>query len=357
MVVLGALLALAAGTAGDVPSLVERIDAARPFADGTRAKSVPSTTTPPPTTTTSTPAPLAWTLYAGGDVLMDRSEPAGRDPFVKLVPALAEADVALVNVEMVIAEGGAAEDGKEFVFRAPPSAATTLASSGVDVANLGNNHSRDFGPDALEEMIGLLRGAGVQTVGAGTDAAGALAPAVFRLGTDAAPVSVAILGASANVPAGWMAGAQPGIATTRGDALIEAVVAARREHDVVIVTVHWGDENAPCPNDAQVTIGDALIAAGASAVIGHHPHVLQPIVERGGGLIAYSLGNFAWHSRSGPQGDTGLLELRFLGADLDGFTFHPHVLDANGDPEPAGLEPTGRIEAAISPNCDLVLAT
>ncbi|MBI2168477.1 MAG: CapA family protein, partial [Actinobacteria bacterium] len=75
---------------------------------------------------------------------MDRSESAKRDPFASLVPPLSEADLALVNVEMAITDGGAAQAGKEFTFRAPPSAAETMAAAGVDVGNLGNNHARDF---------------------------------------------------------------------------------------------------------------------------------------------------------------------------------------------------------------------
>lgn len=348
---LAALLGLAAGTSGDVPALVERFRPGEAFAAGSTTSSSTTTTGPEPTTTTSPPPPV-WALYAGGDVLMDRSEPAGRDPFAKLVPELLDADLALVNVEMAIADVGAPQGGKEFTFRSPPSAVETIAAAGVDVATLGNNHALDFGRDALLQTASLLDGAGVKPVGAGATADAAFAPATFTVGgRRAAEVSVAVLGASHNVPGGWAAGAVPGIATTRGDRLVEAVRAAAAEHDVVVVTVHWGTERAPCPNADQIRIGDALVDAGADAVIGHHPHVLQPVVERGGGLIAYSLGNFVWHPRSGPQGETGVLEIRFVGDALDGFTFHPHALDANGDPEPASSAATDRIEAAVADHC------
>ena len=116
--------------------------------------------------------------------------------------------------------------------------------------------------------------------------------------------------------------------------------------------LHWGAERAPCPNADQLAIGDALAEAGAKAVIGAHPHVLQPIVERGGALIAYSLGNFVWHPRSGPQADTGVLEVRFIDDEVDGFSFYPHVLDANGDPAPASAEAADRIDAAVSDRCE-----
>lgn len=356
--VLVVLLGLAAGMSGDVPSFAQRFDPDAELGAGVPATptSAPPGTTPRVITSTTAPEPLEWTLYAGGDVLMDRSEPAGRNPFAHLVPPLAEADLAVVNVEMSVADAGAAQAGKEFTFQAPSSAATTISDAGIDVVSLGNNHSLDFGRDALLEGITHLRDNGVPAVGAGPTVEAAYAPAVIEVGGDGQrSVSVAIIAASAVVPGGWEVGAEPGLATTRGPALAQAVEAADAEHDVVIVFLHWGQENASCPSDDQITTGDSLVEAGADAVLGAHPHVLQPIVERGGALVAFSLGNFVWHSRTGPQGETGVLELRFLDAELDGFTFHPHTLDENGDPEPAGAEATTRIEAAVADHCGLAL--
>lgn len=352
------LIALGSGTGGDVASLAQRFDPDTVFAegDGAEENAEPATTTsaaaaaPSSTTTTSAPPPPEWTLYAGGDVLMDRSEAAGRDPFSLLAPSLAEADISVVNVEMAVAEGGEPDD-KEFTFRAPPAAAVTMSEAGIDVGNLGNNHALDFGRDALLETIAHLREAGVSPVGAGATPEEAFEPALFDVGTGPEQVSVAVVGASDVVPEGWEVGSRPGIATTRQRKLVEAVEEAARRYDVVIVIVHWGVERAECPTSAQLDLGDALVDVGAAAVIGHHPHVLQPIVERGGTPIAYSLGNFVWHPRPSPQNETGILELRFRGKEYEGFTFHPHVLDENGDPIPAVSHEVERIEAAIEREC------
>jgi poly-gamma-glutamate synthesis protein (capsule biosynthesis protein) len=117
---------------------------------------------------------------------------------------------------------------------------------------------------------------------------------------------------------------------------------------VVIVVVHWGTEGAPCPEPALVALGNALRAAGATAVIGSHPHVLQPITRDATGVIAYSLGNFAFHYRSGPTGDTAVLDLTFDGAHLAAVDTHPHVLSA-GPPRPADATNAARIRAAFDP--------
>lgn len=323
--------------AGEQPPLVTATPSPRP-----------QTATPTPTpTATPTPVP-SWRLFVGGDVLMDLSEAAGFDPFARLRPPLAAADLALVNVEMAIATGGSPEP-KSFVFRAPPSAADTMAAAGVDVGNLGNNHALDFGVSALDETIANLRRAGVAPVGAGDDANEAYAPASFEI----KGVRVGVIGASRVFPRpGWAARGGPGLASAYDEArLLAAVRSAKAAHDVVIVLVHWGEELAPCPNEDQRRLGAALIDAGASLVLGSHPHVLQPVVRHGEGLIAYSLGNFVWHPRTGPAGETGVLEARFEGPRLRGYAFHPHLLDERGAPAPADPAAAARIEGAVRRPC------
>ena len=237
-----------------------------------------------------------WTLLAGGDVLMDRTEPAGIDPFEFIEPSLASADVAVVNAEMAISDRGSAID-KEFVFRAPPPAAERIAAAGIDVASLANNHARDYGPDALLDTVALLETAGVVALGAGADDAAAYGYRVLHAGN----VRVAFVATSMVVPWTFPAGPdRPGIASARPtDRTLESVRAAARAADVVIVVVHWGVERQTCPVAEQRDVAREFLDAGAEVVIGHHPHVLQPVEFDGGKLVAYSLGNFVWHPRPG----------------------------------------------------------
>ncbi|MGH3370291.1 MAG: CapA family protein, partial [Nocardioidaceae bacterium] len=308
-----------------------------------------TTTLPAPPVLTVGPAAGAseWSLLAVGDVLMDDTEAAGVDPFAAVAPPLASAALAVANAEMAIAAGGVAVD-KTYTFRAPPSAATRLAAAGIDIANLANNHSLDFGVDALLETIGHLRSNGVATVGAGRNADEAFAPALATVGG----VRVAVLGTSRVVPRrGWAAGDGPGIASAFLERrLLAAVRAARAGADVVIVAVHWGLEGHACPEPDQERLGAALLDAGASVVLGSHPHVLQPIVADGRSVLAHSLGNFVFHRRQGAMGESGVLEVRFAGAQVVGHRLHPHVLD-HGPPRPAGPESAARIAAAIANSC------
>lgn len=351
---------LAACTSGPSESLTARTSIAA-VAEPTTTASTSTTTTIATTTTSTLPRPTttvpeptinsaggpSWSLLAVGDVLMDDTESAGVDPFAAVQPPLASGGLAVVNAEMAIADIGVPEP-KEFTFRALPSAAARMAAAGIDVANLGNNHSLDFGVDAMLATIGHLRAAGVATVGAGHNAGEAFAPVVATVGE----VRVAVLGASRVYPRReWAAGEGPGLASAYNERqLLAAIRAARANADVVVVAVHWGVEGSPCPDKDQERLGAAMLEAGASVVLGSHPHVLQPILADSRGVLAYSLGNFVFHRRRGTSGESGVLEVRFAGAQVVGHQFHPHVLD-QGPPRPAGPEAAARIAVAIANPC------
>jgi hypothetical protein len=292
----------------------------------------PTTTSMVPTTTTEPPV-RRWTLMAGGDVLMDRSELSGIDPFAGMVPSLASADVAFVNVEMAITSGGTPVQ-KTFVFRAPPAAAETISAAGVDVVSLANNHARDYGSVGLADTLDALDAAGVVAVGAGSDDAEAFTHRIFQV---ADGPRVAFVASTQIVPSGFSASSsRSGVAnaTAERDRVLANVRVAATEADIVIASVHWGIERDTCPSDRQRSFAQALLDAGATAVLGHHPHVLQPVVTTDDQLIAYSLGNFVWHARSGITGDTGILQLDFEDDVLVGWQFHPHLLDGAGAPVP-----------------------
>ena len=320
----------------------------------TSASLAPQTTAPTTTApiTTTTESTRTWTLLAGGDVLMERSEMLGLDPFASITPALGSVDLSVVNVEMAISDRGAPRD-KRYVFRAPPSAAGRIAAGGVRVANLANNHAMDYGADALSDTIDLLEGAGVTTIGAGRNIDEAYR---YRVLSTAGGLSVAFVGASLIVPSNFAAGPSvPGIASAHTPNLarvLDAVRAATAAADAVVVAVHWGIERNPCTNEAQRTLARQLLEAGADAIIGHHPHVLQPVVFTGEKLVAFSLGNFIWEPRQNMGGETGVLQIDFDGDTVVGWTFHPHLLDVDGVPVPVDSGPrVDRIRDIIAGDC------
>jgi poly-gamma-glutamate capsule biosynthesis protein CapA/YwtB (metallophosphatase superfamily) len=86
------------------------------------------------------------------------------------------------------------------------------------------------------------------------------------------------------------------------------VRAARRKADLAVVYYHWGIERSRTPNGRQHALAAAALNAGATVVLGAHPHVLQPVSAiPGRRLVAWSLGNFVFPAHSAGTADTGIL--------------------------------------------------
>ena len=205
-------------------------------------------------------------------------------------------DLTVVNLECPVSDRGTIVP-KEFNFRCDPAALPAAQEAGVDVANLANNHSRDFGPDALLDSVERLRGSGIAPVGVGADLRAASTPAVLeRDGW-----RIAVLGFGGVVPAAdWLAGpSRPGMASGDDtDAMVAAVRAAGEVADLVFVTIHWGVELDTQPRADDVARAHALIDAGADGIFGHHAHRLQPMGTYKDRPIAWGLGNFVWPTLS-----------------------------------------------------------
>ncbi len=243
-----------------------------------------------------------------------------RWPWRSVAPTLRDADIAFGNLECAISERGVAVP-KQFNFRGRPDRLREVVRfAGLDVLNLANNHAGDYGTGALLDTVRAVRSSGALPVGAGATLRAARRPQVVsRLG-----LRVGFAGFSDIGPTSFAAGPRrPGtsFATTR--AITDGVRAAARVSDIVIVTFHWGVERSTTENARQRAFARDALAAGATAVIGAHPHVLQPIRRAGKGrrkLIAYSLGNFVWAASSDLTSATGILRMRLSGRGVEGAT-------------------------------------
>ena len=294
-----------------------------------------------------TPAPEI-TLAFAGDVHFEGrvADRLSEDPATTLGPVatvLSRADLAMVNLETAITEGGAAEP-KQFTFRAPATAFAALKAAGVDVATMANNHGADFGPAGLTDTFAAIAASRFPTVGIGPNAARAYAP-YYR---EVRGHRVALLGASQirdRTLSAWTAGPDhPGIASAYSDRLVTAVQDARKRAEIVVVYLHWGIEGQGCPSAEQEALAARLAAAGADAVVGTHAHLLL-----GGGwldrtYVAYGLGNFLWWRDGAYSNDTGVLRLTFRARRVVAAELAPAWIDERGVPVPSTGETAARIE-------------
>ena len=208
---------------------------------------------------------------------LDLAETYGNDYFFQNVRHLFQADdLTIVNLEGPLT--GVTTPGKHggFIFKGDPSYAGILSGSGVELCNLANNHSLDYGKAGLKETIATLQQNGIGTCGFST---------VFD--STIKGVRVRALGFE------WWGSDKKTIA--------QAVRQAREGCDLLIVNMHWGQEGHRQQSAKQQSIGHAIIDAGADLVIGTHPHVYQGIEKYKGKYIVYSLGNFCFAGNANPH--------------------------------------------------------
>jgi hypothetical protein len=183
-------------------------------------------------------------VHATGDVMLDPTQlgllaASPTAPWTAVRHMFGADDVTIVNLECGPGAGGERQD-KQYTFRcSDPQAQAAMRAAGIEVTNMGNNHSGDFGIAAMLEGRARLVRAGLQPVGAGRNAAQAESPALF----ERAGRTIAVLGFSRVVPvATWRAKAdRAGVADGYViPTMVRAVRAAKASADLVFVTIHWG---------------------------------------------------------------------------------------------------------------------
>ncbi|MGH9348995.1 MAG: CapA family protein [Vicinamibacterales bacterium] len=215
-----------------------------------------------------------------------RTEPPGF-PFRHVRALFERADLLFGNLECTLSEHGLrARDYRSVQMRGHAAYLTGLQAAGFDVLNVANNHSMQHGAEPFLETVAMLRGAGVEVCGVAASSVRSAAPAVVERNG----LAVAFLGYSLR-PRQYFT-REPLYAEGDREHILEDVRTARRASDVVVASLHWGDEFIDRPSPREVELAHAVMDAGADLVIGHHPHVLRGIERYGRGYIIYSLGNF-----------------------------------------------------------------
>lgn len=276
--------------------------------------------------TTSTASPEI-VISAVGDIMLDgTARPVlaeqGYDyPFVQMRQHFSDAQIVFGNVEGPLTDRGEPEPDKKYVFRSPPAkVSAALKQAGFNVVSLANNHTLDYGADGLAQTIEALEAAGIRHAGAGADLQAARQPVMFQVDGQ----RIAILAYSMTLPENFFAGInKPGTAFAHEDQVRDDVMAARKQADIVLVSFHWGQEGKTELRDYQTKVGHLAIDSGASAVIGHHPHILQGIERYKDGIIIYSLGNFTFGSYSMNAARSVVAKLRFRNGSLQKLQLFP----------------------------------
>lgn len=268
----------------------------------TSTSSTTSTSTTTSTTTTTLPPKGSVLIHGTGDVAVDPDyiptlAREGYDHAWSGLDGLFLADdLTVINLECVPSDVGTPLN-KAFVFRCPTEALPSIEGNGIEVANLANNHSQDFGTDAMLDGRQQLLDVGIKPVGVGVDTYEAAEPAIYEING----WTVAVIGFGGVAPsASWYATVDsPGMRS--GDdipSMVRAVEAASELAEIVVVSVHWGFELDTEPRADDIEAAHAMIDAGADIIFGHHQHRMQPLEYIDGKPVFWGLGNFVWPHNS-----------------------------------------------------------
>jgi poly-gamma-glutamate capsule biosynthesis protein CapA/YwtB (metallophosphatase superfamily) len=205
-----------------------------------------------------------------------------------------KADIVTINLETPFVDVGSQfkystpHGEKTGSFKSSSANVKALKDLGVDVACLANNHMCDFGCEGVENTIRVLEQNGICKVGAGNNIDEAERPIILSC----KGIQIGFLAFSFQKIQAYPAGAGSFGCSVYDEKRTKSII-KELTHKVhaVIVQMHWGYTNYSYPTPEQIRIGRELIDAGATIVMGHHPHVIQGYEYYKKGLIVYSLGN------------------------------------------------------------------
>lgn len=203
----------------------------------------------------------------------------------EVAPIFREHQVVIGNLECVLSEAGArSRHLPSQELRGRPGFARELTDAGITALSLANNHILQHGIEAFDDTVRTLRACGLATVGLADQKRESIPQMV-----DAGGTPVTLLGFSMRPE--QYADRNDHYAQCSEESMLEQIERVASVGQTLIVSLHWGNEYLSLPSPRQRRIAHRIVDSGASLVLGHHPHVLQPIEPYRHGLIAYSLGN------------------------------------------------------------------
>lgn len=259
--------------------------------------------------------PEITSLVFTGDIMMDRgvensvllNADGDFSYLFKNVDFIKEADIAFGNLEGPVS-GKGQDLGSANSFRFEPESLDALVGAGFDVLSVANNHAGDWSSEAFEDSLKRLSEEGVLAIGGGENGEEAISVKVVEKNG----LKIGFLGFSDVGPDWFKAGeSKPGVSVV-GDDFGFLVGQAANQVDVLVVSMHFGEEYEKISNDRQKYLARLAVDNGAKIVIGHHSHVVQEVESYKGAVIAYSLGNFVFDQNFSEETTRGLVLRIFL---------------------------------------------
>lgn len=268
---------------------------------------------PPPTPTIISTT----TLLTTGDVMLGRSvyttSMKNNDinyPFRQIQSLLSSADITLINLENPLINPCPNTD-TGMKFCAPTDVVSTLQWAGVDVANVANNHTQNYGQDGYLSTVETLTKTGIEI-------------------SDSQKLSII---KKNNIKFGFI-GFDLVTYPKQDQKIITLIQESKNKTDVLVVSFHWGWEYSLTPNSEQQRIAHLAVDSGADLIIGHHPHVVQSIEVYKDIPVIYSHGNLIFDQPWSEETKKGVIT-KFIFAEkkLKSYETMPVYMENLGQPK------------------------
>ncbi len=247
-------------------------------------------------------------------------------PFQGVKPVLEKFDFRVANLESPAGLGGAEYCPKRVYFKANPKHLDALANADFNLVSLANNHALDYGQKVLAQTQAELAQRDILSMGIVKNSSEDSQLVIQEI----KGIKFGFLAYCNACPSEFAPGENtPGVAVGTVSRVTREIAALKPRVDFVIVVPHWGDEYHGY-NSNQSFLAKKMLEAGADVIVGSHPHVLQKIEQRKGGVVAYSLGNFLFPMRWQTSMDSAMMFVKFDKANHSiEYSFLPVSLDSN----------------------------
>jgi poly-gamma-glutamate capsule biosynthesis protein CapA/YwtB (metallophosphatase superfamily) len=251
-------------------------------------------------------------------------------PFKYVAERLSTADITVGSLDGTLSDASPVQACPQSMnLIGPPNMVQGLQLAGFDVITIATNHVKDCGEkgffcdnESFFDTINTLLQAGIQPVGGGATLSEARRPVVIeKQGVRFAFLAINQINARV-----WATEDKPGVAPLSTETIEQVradIVAAKSLADVVIVLPQWGTEYSAQPDPIQREWAREMINAGASMVVGNHPHIIQPRESFPNGTVFYALGNFVFDQGQNFRREGIVMQATFHGAQLESIQLMP----------------------------------
>lgn len=247
--------------------------------------------------------------------------------FSKIKEHLSGGDIICGNLEGIISPKKKEETGiKSAIFWGEPECAEALNKDGFNCLFLANNHTAQHGIDALKRTCQLLDKNNIKWTGFNDANPNSPIPAVFQ-------VKGLKIGILAYCETQQYRLDTPILPVINIENIKRDINNLRKDCDIIIISLHWGDEFIDYPSPKQIQIAHEIIDSGAHLIIGHHSHTTQGIERYKNGLIAYSLGSFVKDLWQYKLRESVILKCEFSAEGIKSFDIVPIFINNKWQPE------------------------